>query len=126
MASRIGEIVLKCRDVESQARFWREALGYAELDREDGTYIEIGPPEGFGGPQPTLFLIRADDPKTGPARLHIDLNPTDRGQDAELQRLLSAGATPADVGQPADAPWHVLADPEGNEFCLLRTRLAPL
>jgi hypothetical protein len=58
--------------------------------------------------------------------LHIDVNATDRGQDAELERLLALGAKPADVGQTGTESFHVLADPEGNEFCLLRTRLQPL
>jgi len=126
MACRISELVLKCRDPEMLARFWCEVLDFIELDREAEVYIEIGPREGFGGPQPTIFLIRNDEPKIERARLHIDVNPTDRGQDAELERLLAAGATLVDVGQPAEASWHVLADPEGNEFCLLKTRLAPL
>ncbi|MFI7659988.1 VOC family protein [Micromonospora parva] len=126
MACRIGEIVLKCRDLEALARFWSEILDFVELDREEGVYIEIGPREGFGGAQPTIFLIRNDDPKSGHARLHIDVNPTDRDQAAELERLLAAGAVPVDIGQPADASWHVLADPEGNEFCLLSSRLDPL
>jgi hypothetical protein len=126
MACRMGEIVLKCRDLEVLARFWCEVLDFIVLDREEGVYIEIGPREGFGGPQPTIFLIRNDEPKNDHARLHIDVNPTDRDQDAELERLLAIGAKPLDIGQPADASWHVLADPEGNEFCLLKTRLAPL
>jgi catechol 2,3-dioxygenase-like lactoylglutathione lyase family enzyme len=126
MACRISEIVLKCREPEELARFWCEVLGFTEIDREQGTYIEIGPREGFGGPQPTIFLIRNDDPRNGHARLHIDVNPTDRDQDAELERLLAAGAQLVDIGQPADASWHVLADPEGNEFCLLKGRLDPL
>jgi len=50
----------------------------------------------------------------------------DRDQDAELERLLALGATPADVGRTGTESWHVLADPEGNEFCLLRTRLQPV
>ncbi|MEK8142811.1 VOC family protein [Streptomyces sp. M10(2022)] len=58
--------------------------------------------------------------------LHIDVNATDRDQDAELERLLALGARPADVGQTGTESWHCLADPEGNEFCLLRTRLQPL
>ncbi|AKN71684.1 MULTISPECIES: VOC family protein [Streptomyces] len=127
MACRISEIVLKCHDPEALARFWCEVLDFVELEREAEGCIEIGPREGFGGPQPTIFLIRTDDLRDGPpARLHIDVNPTDRDQDAELERLLAAGAKLVDIGQPADASWHVLADPEGNEFCLLRTRLAPL
>jgi hypothetical protein len=59
-------------------------------------------------------------------RLHIDVNATDRDQDAELERLLGLGATRADVGQRGDEGWHVLADPEGNQFCLLKRRLDPL
>lgn len=65
-----------------------------------------------------------DQPKTGKLRLHIDINPTDRDQDAELERLLEIGARPADIGQTGEEQWHVLLDPEGNEFCLLRRRLS--
>jgi hypothetical protein len=82
--------------------------------------------EGFGGPQPTIILIRRDEPEPGKRHLHIDVNATDRDQDAELERLLKLGARPADIGQTGEEPWHVLADPEGNEFCLLKARLAPL
>ena len=125
MACRFSELVLDCRDPESLARFWCEVLGYEELGREDGA-IEIGPEEGFGGPAPTLVFSPSSDPTPGKLRLHIDVNPTDRDQDEELERLLALGATPADVGQTGDEGWHVLADPEGNEFCLLKRRLAPL
>ena len=126
MACRISELVLKCRDPEVLARFWCEILDFIELEREAEDCIEIGPREGFGGPQPTIILIRSDEPRNGHARLHIDVNPTDRDQDAELERLLAAGAELVDIGQPATASWHVLADPEGNEFCLLKRRLDPL
>jgi catechol 2,3-dioxygenase-like lactoylglutathione lyase family enzyme len=126
MACRISQLVLKCRDLEVLARFWCEVLDFVELDREAEVYLEIGPREGFGGPQPTIFLIRNDEPKREHARLHIDVNPTDRDQDAELGRLLAAGAKLVDIGQPADASWHVLTDPEGNEFCLLKSHLDPL
>ncbi|NBE95661.1 VOC family protein [Nonomuraea sp. KC401] len=125
MACRISELVLKCHDPEMLARFWCEVLDFTVLQsEEDG--IEIGPRDGFGGPQPTIILSRDDEPQTGVLRLHIDVNATDRDQDAELERLLAAGAVPVDVGQTGEEPWHVLADPEGNEFCLLRTRLKPL
>jgi predicted enzyme related to lactoylglutathione lyase len=126
MACRISELVLKCRDPEVLARFWCGVLDFVELDREEQVLIEIGPREGFGGPQPTIILIRDDEPKTGHARLHIDVNPTGRDQGAELDRILAAGAKLIDIGQPAEASWHVLADPEGNEFCLLKRRLDPL
>ena len=126
MACRITELVLDAHDPDLLARFWCTVLGYVELDRVDGS-IEIGPPDaGFGGPQPTLVLSPSSDPRTGKLRLHIDVNATDRDQDAELERLLALGARPVDVGQTGTESWHVLADPEGNEFCLLRTRLQPL
>jgi hypothetical protein len=125
MACRITELVLDARDPELLARFWCDVLGYVELDR-DGDDIEIGPAgTGFGGPQPTIVLNRTDEPKKDQLRLHIDVSPTDREQDAELERLLAIGARPADVGQTGDESWHVLADPEGNEFCLLRRRVTP-
>ncbi|MEU4605021.1 VOC family protein [Kribbella sp. NPDC023972] len=72
--------------------------------------------------QRQLLYCMAD----GLARLHIDVNATDRDQDAELERLLQLGARPADIGQTGEEQWHVLADPEGNEFCLLKARLNPL
>lgn len=126
MACRISEFVLDCRDPDVLAEFWCQVLDFVELDREDDGMVEIGPRDGFGGPQPTIILSPNDEPAVGPLRLHIDVNATDRDQDDELERLLALGARRADVGQTGDESWHVLADPEGNEFCLLRTRLEPL
>ena len=122
MACRFTEIVVDCRDPEALASFWSAVLGYQELSREDGA-IEVGPEEGFGGPAPTLAFSPSSDPRPPKLPWHIDVNPTDRDQDAELERLLALGARPADVGQTGDEQWHVLADPEGNEFCLLRRRV---
>jgi hypothetical protein len=123
VACRITELVLDAHDPDLLARFWCTVLGYVELDRVDGS-IEIGPAEaGFGGPQPTIVFDRTDEPKSGKLRLHIDVNATDRDQEAELDRLLAAGARWADIGQTGNESWHVLADPEGNEFCLLRRRV---
>ncbi len=130
MACRFSELVIDSRDPKALAAFWAAVLGYQELrdgettlpGTEDGT-VEIGPAEGFGGPAPTLVFVPVSDPTPGKVRLHIDVNPTDRDQDEELQRLLSLGARPADVGQTGEESWHVLEDPEGNAFCLLRARL---
>jgi hypothetical protein len=123
VACRITELVLDAHDPDLLARFWCTVLGYVELDRVDGS-IEIGPAEaGFGGPQPTIVFDRTDEPKSGKLRLHIDVNATDRDQEAELDRLLAAGARQVDIGQIGNESWHVLADPEGNEFCLLRRRV---
>lgn len=124
MACRISELVLDVADPERLAAFWSEVLGYVEVGREGDGSIEIGPPDvGFGGLQPTLVLSPGADPRPGKLPLHIDVSATDRDQDAELERLLALGAKPADVGQTGDENWHVLSDPEGNVFCLLRARL---
>jgi hypothetical protein len=113
MSCRISELVIDCADVEIQAAFWAAVLGYVELGREEDA-IEIGPPGvGFGGPQPTLIFGPAPEPKRTKLRLYIDVN-------------LSLGARKVDVGQTGEESWHVLADPEGNEFCLLRRRLDPV
>ncbi|MFD4633040.1 VOC family protein [Streptomyces sp. NPDC058284] len=127
MACRISELVLDCSDAERLAAFWCDVLGYVELDREDDGSIEIGPPgTGSGGPQPTLVLSPSSDPRAGKLPLHIDVNATDRDQEAELERLLALGAKPVDVGQTGEESWHVLSDPEGNVFCLLRRRIEPV
>ncbi|WP_411111361.1 VOC family protein [Streptomyces sp. c-19] len=126
MACRISELVLDCADPERLAAFWSEVLGYVEIEREEDGSIAIGPPDaGFGGPQPTLVLSPSTAPRGGKLPLHLDVSATDRDQDAELERLLALGAVPADVGQTGTESWHVLADPEGNEFCLLRARVQP-
>jgi hypothetical protein len=128
MACRISELVLDCADPELLAAFWSDVLGYVELGREEDGSIEIGPPGtgSFGGPLPTLLLSPSSDPRPGKLPLHLDVSATDRDQDAELERLLAAGARPADVGQTGEESWHVLQDPEGNVFCLLRTRIDPV
>jgi predicted enzyme related to lactoylglutathione lyase len=124
MACRFSELVVDSRDPESLAAFWAAVLDYRVLGREEDGSVEIGPEAGFGGAAPTLVFGPVADPTPGKLRMHIDLNATD--QDAELERLLALGAVRADVGQSGDEGWHVLADPEGNEFCLLKRRLDPL
>lgn len=108
------------------AQFWCEVLDFVVLDREEDGSIEIGARDGFGGSQPTVILSPNEAPQQAKPRLHIDVNATDRDQGAELERLLAIGARPADVGQTGEEPWHVLTDPEGNEFCLLRPRIDPV
>jgi hypothetical protein len=125
MACRFSELVVDSRDPEALAAFWAAVLDYQELGRDDDGAVEIGPAEGFGGPAPTLVFAPVPDPTPGKVRMHIDLNATDRDQGDELERLLGLGATRADVGQTGEESWHVLADPEGNQFCLLRRRLDP-
>ncbi|MEU2349257.1 VOC family protein [Modestobacter sp. NPDC049651] len=121
MAARITELVLDCRDPVALAGWWAEVLGWEVVGTEDDGAVEIGPPgQAPKGPVPTLLFAPVPEPTPGKLRLHWDLNATDRDQDAELQRLLELGARPVDVGQ-GDVNWVVLADPEGNEFCLLQS-----
>ncbi len=126
MACRLSEIVVDSRDPEGLAAWWAEVLGYRVLGRDDDGAVEIGPEAGFGGAAPTLVFAPVADPSPQKSRLHLDVNATDRDQDTELQRLLDLGATRAEVGQTGEESWYVLADPEGNPFCLLRRRLDPL
>jgi catechol 2,3-dioxygenase-like lactoylglutathione lyase family enzyme len=124
MACRLSELIIPSNDPQRLAEFWCEVLGFVVLDPDDGGAVEIGPKEGFGGLQPTLIFVPAEEPKAGKLRMHFDVNATDRDQDAELDRLLKVGARPADIGQTGEEPWHCLKDPEGNEFCLLKARLS--
>jgi hypothetical protein len=73
--------------------------------------------------RPMLVFVPVPDAKSVKNRVHIDVNPAGADQAEELERLLGLGATRVDVGQSADVPWVVLADPEGNEFCLLARRV---
>ncbi|MEP6598339.1 MAG: VOC family protein [Actinomycetota bacterium] len=122
MANRITSLCIDCLDAEPLADFWTQVLDWQITERSDDG-VSIGP-NGVAALVIDFFVV-PDGPKVGKNRLHLDLNATDRDQDAELERLLSLGATRADVGQ-GDVSWHVLADPEGNEFCLLRRRVDPL
>lgn len=120
MANRITALAIDCTDPEALAGFWSQVLGWQVTARDP----EFGVSIGDGGRQSIDFCVVPDGPKRSKNRLHLDLSPTDRDYDAELARLLDLGATKADIGQ-GDVPWQVLADPEGNEFCLLQSRVDP-
>ena len=127
MASKFTELEIDCADPGGQARFWCSVLGYEVVDEADGV-VTIGSPavpEGRNrrGPvPPVLTFARVPEGKTLKNRLHLDVNPTDREQDEEVRRLIGLGARHADVGQTGDESWVVMADPEGNEFCVLASR----
>lgn len=121
MANRITAWCIDCADPDHLADFWSAVLGWTVIDR-DGDVTSIKPSTEAGW---EIDFVRVPDgPKRTKNRVHLDVNATDREQDAELERLLALGAKPVDVGQ-GDVSWHVLADPEGNEFCLLRERVEP-
>ncbi|MFH9723461.1 VOC family protein [Streptomyces sp. NPDC017254] len=126
MTSRFTELAIDCADPVALARFWCAVLGYEVREEEDGL-VTIGSPavpEGkdrLGPVPPVLTFARVPEGKIVKNRLHIDVNPSDREQDAEVRRLLDLGARRADVGQ-SEVSWVLLADPEGNEFCVLAGR----
>jgi predicted enzyme related to lactoylglutathione lyase len=109
-------VVVDAEDPWRLARWWAEALGYQIAD-EDTDGVEIRP---AGDGVPGITFIQVAEAKKGKNRLHLDLRPDD--QDAEVERLVDMGARHVDVGQGEDVTWVVLADPEGNEFCVLRGR----
>ena len=127
MASVFTDLAIDCADPAGLARFWCEVLAYEVRAEEDGC-VTIGAPglpaASNPGPVPTLTFAPVPEGKAGKNRLHLDVNPTDRDQDEEVRRLLALGARHADVGQGDDVTWVTLADPEGNEFCVLRGRRA--
>jgi predicted enzyme related to lactoylglutathione lyase len=121
MANRITAWAIDCTDARSLAQFWTAVLDWVVADADDEV-VSIKPSSDAAWG--IDFCVVPDGPKRSKNRLHLDLSPTDRDQDAELERLLSLGARTVDIGQ-GDVTWHVLADPEGNEFCLLRRRVGP-
>ena len=120
MPVRFTELVIDCHDTARVADFWAAVLGYQVLERDASGVIEIGAAPGV---RPTLVFVPVPERKSGKNRVHIDVNPVGTDQAAELERLLGLGARPVDVGQ-GEVSWVVLADPEGNEFCLLRGTLS--
>ncbi len=113
----VSQFCIDAADPAALARWWSEALGWP-VTEEDDDEVTIAPPDGSA----TEWLFaRVPDERRVKNRVHPDVRPADGSdQETELARLLELGATRVDVGQ-GDVPWVVLADPEGNEFCLLRS-----
>lgn len=110
-------IVLDCADLNRSADFWCPALGYDRPFPQSGPYLQLVA-QGRGGVE--LLLQKVPETKAGKNRLHLDLRTPDL--DAEVARLAQLGATVI-TDEPLlehDWLWHVLADPDGNEFCVLQ------
>ena len=114
MSLRWQNIVIDCSDPLLVASFWSEALGL-ELHRPDDGEWWVEP----GGDSPDILFEQVPEGKSVKDRIHLDLRPDD--QDAEVERLISLGARRIDIGQ-GEVSWVVMADPEANEFCVLRPR----
>jgi len=113
--SRIAVLVVDAVDPKLVADFWCRVLGWRVVEESDEG-INIA---SLDGSWPTIDFIPVPERKTVKNRLHLDLRADGVSTDVELERLLELGARRVDVGQGPDVSWVVLADPEGNEFCLL-------
>jgi catechol 2,3-dioxygenase-like lactoylglutathione lyase family enzyme len=116
---RVAQVTLDVNDVEQAADFWGRALGY-RIDRGQDGCAKLYPPDDAPPDVCTIWLQQVSEPKRDKLRLHLDLRPADGDVESEVSRLLGLGAERVDVGQRDDDPFVVLADPAGNEFCVLR------
>jgi predicted enzyme related to lactoylglutathione lyase len=124
MPTRAVHLVIDAADPSRLAAFWAGALGWEVLADESDEVVSVEP-AGFDYPGPTalpLVFVPVKDKKTVKNRVHLDLSSMSaEHQSEQVERALALGARPVDIGQ-GDVPWQVLADPEGNEFCILEPR----
>lgn len=120
MAAGLTEIVIDCNDMRLVAEFWSAVLDWP-LQEADNGELWCSATGGYDA-RPFIVFVPVPETKTVKDRIHLDVSPKGCEQAEELERLLSLGATRVDVGQ-GEQRWIVLADPEGNEFCLLGRRI---
>jgi len=123
MALRIQSVCIDTVDPSPLVAFWLAVLNW-RITYQEADEVVLEPPSGSpeDGVAPDLLFLRVPETKSVKNRLHIDLRPED--QAAEVARLEALGATRVDIGQGPDVSWVVMADPEGNEFCVLRAYTA--
>ena len=122
MTTRLTSVVIDAADPGALANWWSDAIGWpiTDVDPDEVVVEPAGNEQSYD--VPALVFGIGEDPKTTKNRVHLDLaSDSLDNQAAIVERLVAAGATHVDVGQ-ADVPWVVLADPEGNEFCVLEPR----
>jgi len=118
MAVSLHHIVIDAHDLQTLARFWAQVLGWRILsEREQEVVIGVDETAPVG-----ICFMPVKDQKTVKNRVHLDLTPDPDDPDAELRRILALGARKVDIGQTGAESWTVLADPEGNEFCVVRPK----
>jgi len=116
VTSRWYTVVVDATNPALMARFWAAVLDYQIVFEQPDEVVIAKDRETYPG----IIFVPVPEPKTLKNRLHIDLNPDN--QEAEVARLLALGAKRVDVGQTDEVTWVVMADPEGNEFCVLTAR----
>lgn len=118
MPVRLHHIVIDAHDLPGLARFWTQALGWNVLSEREREIV-IGPDEN----SPVgICLMPVTDRKSVKNRVHLDLTTGAADRDEEIDRLIALGARHVDIGQAGTESWTVLADPEGNEFCVVRPK----
>jgi len=117
---RIGSVVIDCIDFETMWRFWQEALRYVPREDPADGWVVLRDP---AGPNVNVSLQKVVEPRVGRNRLHLDLYTGDPA--AEVERLLALGATRHPRAAEPDKDFVVLADPEGNLFCVVEKKLDP-
>ena len=119
MSMRFASVCVDANNPVTLGRWWAELLEW-RVTEEDDDEVAVEPPAGSreDGVAPDLLFLKVPEGKTVKNRLHIDLRPVD--QQAEVARAESLGAKRVDIGQGDEVTWVVFADPEGNEFCILR------
>jgi predicted enzyme related to lactoylglutathione lyase len=118
MPVRLHHIVIDTHDLPRLARFWTEALGWKVLSEREREIV-IGTDEN--APVGICFMPVTDE-KAVKNRVHLDITTSAEDRDQEIERLLALGAQRVDIGQTGKESWTVLADPEGNEFCVIRPK----
>jgi predicted enzyme related to lactoylglutathione lyase len=115
---RIHHIVIDTHDLPRLARFWSQALHWTILSENDHEIVIGTDPSAAVG----MCLMPVTEPRTVKNRVHLDLTTSADDRGHEIERLLALGARRVDIGQAGDESWTVLADPEGNEFCVVRPK----
>jgi catechol 2,3-dioxygenase-like lactoylglutathione lyase family enzyme len=120
VTSAIRHVTIDCADPYALALFWADVTGFEpdpENEPGDGEALLVAP-----GDHPGVLFIRVPEPKSVKNRIHLDVTPTDRRRDEEVERLAGIGARVVDDRRNPDGTgWVVMADPEGNEFCVERS-----
>jgi predicted enzyme related to lactoylglutathione lyase len=112
VALKFDEVCIDAADIHALAAWWAEVLGWPQEPTDDGDVMLYAP----AGAGPNWLFVAVPDDKVVKNRIHFDFRPDD--QQAEVERVIVLGARQVDIGQ-GDESWVVLADPEGNEFCIL-------
>ncbi len=122
MVSAVSHTSIDCRDAYTLSEWWRQVLGYVDVadDPNEPGHEEcmILAPDGSHH----VLFIQVPEAKSVKNRIHFDLRPTDRTRDAEVERLIGIGAVQLADRRTPSGGWVTLADPEGNEFCVLRSQ----